>query len=97
MAWKGAAAWLGMLALALIIAITGVQPLTLVNIAIVFGMVVMPLTYYPILRTAADSTVMGKHVNSRFVNVLGAIFLVLIASAAIAAIPLLIMTHGGKP
>ena len=91
------AAWLGMLALALIIAITGVQPLTLVNIAIVFGMVVMPLTYYPILRTAADSTVMGKHVNSRFVNVLGAIFLVLIASAAIAAIPLLIMTHGGKP
>jgi len=89
--------WVGMLALALIIALTGVRPLTLVNISIIFGMVVMPLTYYPILWTAADPNIMGKHANSRVVSVLGMIFLVLITVAAIAAIPLMILTHGGQP
>jgi manganese transport protein len=91
------AGWVGMLALALVIALTGVRPLTLVNISIIFGMVVMPLTYYPILRTAADPNIMGKHANSRVVSVLGMIFLVLITVAAIAAIPLMILTHGGQP
>jgi Mn2+/Fe2+ NRAMP family transporter len=91
------AAWIGMLVLALIIALTGMQPLTLVNISIVFGMVVMPLTYYPILRTAADPNVMGKHVNSALITALGVIFLGLITAAAVAAVPLMILTHGGKP
>jgi manganese transport protein len=86
-----------MLALALIIAVTGVRALMLVNISIIFGMVVMPLTYYPILRTAADPNVMGKHVNSKVVSVLGLIFLILITAAAAAAIPLMILTHSGQP
>jgi Mn2+/Fe2+ NRAMP family transporter len=89
--------WLGMLTLALVIAVTGVRPLTLVNISIIFGMVVMPFTYYPILRTAADGNIMGKHVNSRFVTALGMIFLFLITAAAAAALPLMILTHGGQP
>jgi Mn2+/Fe2+ NRAMP family transporter len=46
------ASWLGMFAFALVIALTGVRPLQLVNISVVFSMVVMPLTYYPILRVA---------------------------------------------
>jgi Mn2+/Fe2+ NRAMP family transporter len=57
----------------------------------------MPFTYYPILRAAADRRIMGKHLNSRLVTVLGWIFLVLITGAAIAAIPLMILTHGGTP
>jgi manganese transport protein len=89
--------WVAMLALALLIAVTGVRPLALVNISIIFGMVVMPLTYYPILRAASDKDLMGKHVNSRFDSVIGAVFLVLIAIAAIAAIPVMVLTHGGKP
>ena len=91
------AGWLGMLALSLIIGATGVRPLELVNISIVFGMVVMPFTYYPILRTASDKNIMGRHVNSRLVGFLGGVFLVLIAVAAAAAIPLMILTHGGQP
>jgi hypothetical protein len=39
------------------------------------------LTYYQILRTAADPKVMGKHVNGRLVSVLGIVFLVLITAA----------------
>ncbi len=91
------ATWLAMFVVALIIALTGVRPLQLVNISIVFGMVIMPLTYYPILRVAADKNIMGKHVNSRFDTIIGIIFLVLITAAAMAAIPLMILTHSGQP
>jgi manganese transport protein len=89
--------WVAMLALALIIALSGVRPLQLVNISIIFGMVVMPLTYYPLLRAATDKKLMGKHVNTTFNTVVGAAFLALITAAALAAIPLMIMTNSGKP
>jgi manganese transport protein len=89
--------WIAMLALALIIALTGVRPLQLVNISIIFGMVVMPLTYYPILRAAADKKLMGKHVNTTFDSVIGTLFLVLITAAALAALPLMIITNSGQP
>jgi Mn2+/Fe2+ NRAMP family transporter len=91
------ASWMGMLVLACVIALTGISPLDLVNVSIIFGMVIMPLTYYPILRVASDENIMGKHVNSRFLTFTGAAFLILITVAAIAAIPLMIVTHWGKP
>jgi manganese transport protein len=91
------ATWVGMFVVALIIALTGVRPLQLVDYSIVFGMVIMPLTYYPILRVAADKNVMGKHVNSTFDTIIGIVFLGLITAAAVAAIPLMILTHSGQP
>jgi manganese transport protein len=89
--------WIAMFLLAMVIALTGVRPLQLVNISIVFGMVVMPFTYYPILRTASDKNVMGKHVNRKFDDIIGGIVLVLLTIAALAAIPLMVLTHSGKP
>ena len=91
------AAWIAMLAVACAIALSGARPLTLVNISVVFGMVVMPFTYYPILRVAADKNVMGKHVNGTINTVVGIIFLVLITIAGTAAIPLMLLTHSGRP
>jgi len=91
------ATWIGMLLIALVIAVTGIRPLLLVNISVVFGMVVLPLTYYPILRVAGDKKIMGKHVNSKFDDLLGILFLLLITAAAVAAIPLMIVTHSGQP
>ena len=91
------ASWMGMFLLAFLIAVTGAQPLELVNVSIVFGMAIMPLTYYPILRVAADKNIMGRHVNSRMDTIVGTAFLILITLAAIAAIPLMIVTHTGKP
>ena len=91
------ATWVGMFLLALVIVISGIQPLQLVNISIIFGMAIMPFTYYPILRVAADKKIMGKHVNTRFDTAVGAIFLVLIVIAASASIPLMILTHSGQP
>lgn len=89
--------WMGMFVLAVLIMATGARPLQLVNVSIVFGMAMMPLTYYPILKLGADKNVMGKHVNSRIVTILGTVFLILIMIAAAAAIPLMIVTHSGRP
>jgi len=91
------ATWVGMLVLAAIFALTRLRPLQLVEISIVFGMVVMPFTYYPILRVAADKNIMGIHANGRLLNAVGVVFLVLITIAALAAIPLMIVTHSGQP
>ena len=60
-------------------------------------MVIMPLTYFPILKVAADKNVMGEHVNSRMDTIIGAVFLILITVAAVAAIPLMLVTHSGRP
>jgi Mn2+/Fe2+ NRAMP family transporter len=45
---------------------------------------------------ASDRRVMGAHVNSVLGNVLGWFYLVFISLAALAALPLFVMTHGGQ-
>src|SRR5205807_5799430 len=89
--------WLGMLVVAALLILAGFDPLKLVNISVVFGMVVMPLTYYPIMRAAMDKGIMKRHVNSRMDTAVGIFFLVLITLAAVAAIPLMILTDSGRP
>lgn len=89
--------WLGSLAVACVLILAGVKALQLVNISVIFGMVVMPFTYYPILRTAGDKGIMGKHVNSRADSMVAGAFLVLIVIAAAAAVPLMLLTHFGQP
>jgi Mn2+/Fe2+ NRAMP family transporter len=64
--------------------------------AIVFSVVILPLSYVPILRTARDHTPMSSHANGRITDAFGWLFLGLVTLAALAAIPLLILTHGGK-
>jgi manganese transport protein len=77
------------------LALSGFDPLNLVNISVVFGMVVMPLTYYPIMRVAMDEGIMKRHVNSQIDTAIGILFLVLITLAALAAIPLMFLTNSG--
>ena len=90
------AIWIAMFMVGVLTA-AGIRPLQLVNISIIFGMVILPLTYYPILRVAADKKIMGKHVNNVSDTIIGVIFLVLITVAALAAIPLMVITHSGTP
>jgi Mn2+/Fe2+ NRAMP family transporter len=90
-------AWIAMFVLGTGIALSGIKPLQLIDISIIFGMLIMPMTYYPILRAAADKNIMGEHVNSKLVTVLASLILVLIVIASIAALPLMILTHVGKP
>jgi Mn2+/Fe2+ NRAMP family transporter len=59
-------------------------------------LLVLPITYFAILRAAADPKLMGKHVNRRLQNVIGWLYFVLVCLTAAAAVPLLILTDAGK-
>jgi manganese transport protein len=89
--------WVATLVLATLIALSGIPPLKLVDYSIVLGMVMMPLTYYPILMAAGDPQRMGKHATKGWQHVFGWVFLGLIGIAALLAIPLMILTHVGQP
>lgn len=89
--------WTGTLVGATLLTLSGLDPLKLVNLSVMFAMVVMPLTYYPIMRVAMDRGIMKQHVNSRTDSAIGILFLILISLAAVAAIPLTILTNSGQP
>ena len=90
------AAWIIVFVLALCIIVTGVDPVEVVEYSIIFAVLTLPLTYLPLMLASRDTGVMGKYVNGRLASVLGWTYLVIITIAALAAIPLLIITHGGK-
>jgi Mn2+/Fe2+ NRAMP family transporter len=75
---------------------TNVDPILVTEASVVFSAVALPLTYFPILVVANDPDYMGDHVNGRFANSLGTIYLAVIAVAALAAIPLMIWTRMGQ-
>jgi Mn2+/Fe2+ NRAMP family transporter len=75
---------------------TAVDPILVTEVSVVFSAVALPLTYFPILVVANDPDYMGDHVNGRIANALGTVYLLLIAVAAVAAIPLMIWTRMGQ-
>jgi Mn2+/Fe2+ NRAMP family transporter len=89
-------AWMVIFILAGTITLTGIDPVNLVEASIVFSIVILPLTYFPVLAIAGNKSVMNKYANGVLANVLGWIYLIVITLAGIAAIPLFLMTHGGK-
>lgn len=89
--------WVGMLVLGCGLALSGIDPMKLLDTSIVFGMVLMPFTYWPILAAADDRRVMGRHANGPVRKAIGWGLLVLITIAAAAALPLMILTHAGTP
>ena len=89
-------AWLAVFALATAVILTGVDPVSVVEYSIVFSVVILPLTYLPLLLVASDRRVMGEHANGPIARVLGWLYMGVVTVAALAAIPLLILTHGGQ-
>jgi Mn2+/Fe2+ NRAMP family transporter len=88
------------LALATLVAggilMTTVDPILVTELSVVFSAVALPLTYFPILVVANDPDYMGEHTNGRLANALGVVFLMIIAVAAAAAIPLMVWTRMGQ-
>jgi Mn2+/Fe2+ NRAMP family transporter len=80
---------------AVAVLLTKVDPILVTEFSVVFSAVALPLTYFPILVVANDPDYMGRYVNGRLANALGSVFLVLIGVAAVAAIPLMIVTRMG--
>lgn len=88
--------WLLMLAGATLIVLTGVDPVQVVECSIIFSVVVLPFSYFPVLMVARDRRIMHEHANGVFANALGWGYLVLITVAAVAALPLWLLTHRGQ-
>jgi manganese transport protein len=90
------AAWLTTFVLAGLLLVTGVDPLDLVESSIIGALLVLPISYYSILRIAGDPKAMRTHVNTRFQNAVGWLYFVLVTLSAVAAVPLMVLTHAGK-
>lgn len=74
---------------------TGVDPVAVTEFSVVFSAVALPLTYLPILIVSNDPAYMGEHTNSRLLNAVGQVYLVIILIASLAAIPLMVITRQG--
>jgi Mn2+/Fe2+ NRAMP family transporter len=68
----------------------------LVELAILFSILVLPLTYLPLLLLSGDKTYMREHVNGSLAKTLGWLYFLIITAAAIAALPLYFVTSGGN-
>jgi Mn2+/Fe2+ NRAMP family transporter len=88
--------WIAAVLLGLGIAASGINPVQIVEYSVLFAVLVLPLTYYPVLRLADDREAMGKHVNAGAIRVLGWVYLAIICVVAAAAVPLMAITHMGQ-
>jgi len=88
--------WMAIFVVALVIVLTGVEPVELAEYAVVASILVLPLTYLPLLLLAGDRAYMRVHANGLLSKTLGWGFYVLIVVAALAALPLFLLTSGGQ-
>jgi Mn2+/Fe2+ NRAMP family transporter len=89
-------AWVSFFTVALLIILTGIDPMQLVEYAVLFSILVLPLTYLPLLLLAGDKSYMGNYANGPFGKTLGWFYFILITLAAIGALPLFFLTSGGQ-
>jgi manganese transport protein len=76
--------------------LTGVDPVQVTEYSVVFSAIALPLTYLPILIVANDPSYMGSKVNGKALNAFATVFLFVILIAALAAIPLMIVSGAGQ-
>ena len=89
-------AWIIMFLLAGSVTLTGIDPIALTEYAVIFSVVIMPLTYIPLFKAARDKALMGEFVNGRIANIAGWAYLVVIMVVSMAAIPLMVLTGRGQ-
>jgi Mn2+/Fe2+ NRAMP family transporter len=88
--------WIVLFLAALAIVATGIDVMTLVDFAILFSILVLPLTYLPLLLLSGDKGYMGQYANGPVTKALGWFYFLIITVAALAAVPLFLLTSGGS-
>jgi manganese transport protein len=88
--------WMVMLLLGFAIVVTGVDPILVTEVSVIFSVVALPLTYIPILLVANDRAYMGRHANGVVANSFGVVYLAILLVIAVAAIPLLLLSNMGQ-
>jgi Mn2+/Fe2+ NRAMP family transporter len=77
------------------LAFTTIDPVKITEYSIVLSAAALPLTYFPILVVANDPTYMRERTNSKALNAIAFVYLVILLSVSIVTIPLLVWTRGG--
>jgi manganese transport protein len=88
--------WFVLLALGMLVIMSGIDAVMLTEFSVIFSVVALPLTYIPILLVANDKVYMGEHANGKVANALGIFYLVVILIVSLAAIPLMILSNMGQ-
>jgi manganese transport protein len=88
--------WVIFFLAAFMIVITGVDPVFVTELSVIFSVMALPLTYLPILLVARDRNYMGEHANGRLAATFGWAYLLLIVCISLAAMPLLVLTNMGE-
>nr|NUR36620.1 hypothetical protein [Sphingomonas sp.] len=88
--------WIILFLTALAIVLTGIDVMMLVEFAVLFSILVLPLTYLPLLLLAGDKKYMRDKVNGPLARALGWLYFAVITTAAVAALPLFFLTSGGN-
>jgi manganese transport protein len=88
--------WAAMLVLGFLVVVTGIDPILVTELSVIFSVVALPLTYVPILLVANDRAYMGSYGNGRAGNAFGVFYLVVVLVIAVAAIPLLVASNMGQ-
>jgi Mn2+/Fe2+ NRAMP family transporter len=91
-----ASTWIAAIVLGALVVAMGVDPVQLTEYSVIFSVVLMPLTYFPIMRTIGDRKIMGEHANGPVRQAIGWAYYGLICLVAVAAIPLMIATKMGS-
>lgn len=78
------------------IIMTGVDPIAMTEYAVIFSVVIMPLTYIPLFKVARDKKIMGEFANKRLANIAGWAYLGVIMIISVTAVPLMIITARGQ-
>jgi len=79
-----------------LLGLTSIDPIKVTEYSIVLSAAALPLTYFPLLIVANDRDYMGDKTNSKPLNILATLYLVLIVIVAVATIPLMIVTKAGQ-
>lgn len=88
--------WIAMLVLGFAIVVTGIDPILVTELSVVFSVVALPLTYLPILLVANDRVYMRSYANGVLANGFGILYLGIVLAIAFAAIPLLVLSNMGQ-
>jgi manganese transport protein len=88
--------WVVFVVLAALVDLTGANPIEITEYSVIFGVVAMPLSYFPMLLVAADRDLMGEHANGPVRKAIGWFYLVLICVLSLSAVPLLVLTNLGQ-
>jgi manganese transport protein len=89
------AIYLVMFAVAVVIALTGVDPIALTTVTMALAAFALPFTLIPLLMVANDPRYVGEQTNTRAINVLAGTILGLLILVTVGTIPLLIISGGG--